>query len=549
MSKKSASPAASQHSATTINTDVSIMKLVDIKGETRDQFKTIEKVNTSPHLYLNLATSPHMYLNVDASSLASTQHNAPSVRSVLISKHKSSDFAPPTDNAQPPEPAAITTTDKKTLKIWPAVKSLNEIQRSESVSLTSERNQKNKHHHHHRRHYQHNRKRRHSCHHHHRHSYHPRSNSVEEQRKQTNRPSPKVIIANSKPSTPQKPVLVYRRILNNKGYTVNADTVANVSQEANRESIVSNNQQEPLIIYQDSNIPQNVKMNKNVSPVIVDQNRTSILQQYDSSVCMPQQQQQQILLCSDPTTTQDFVCSSSNCNFVQQIPCQQQQQQQQQQYICIDNTSPTIINQLPVCNSISTSTQPQSYLCVSQTSSPQSASIVIQQPSQMSAQPIQFIQNPQQQTGQYLKISSASPQVIQAIPSPGLGSIQPQIIQTVQAPAQTITASPQILYQRPYDPIVVPVQNQQFSLATTPAIGLSQPCYIPQSRVNNGPRLFQHALARAVSDRTGMPSCLPPSTDIQIPQRPFSHAFDGGRLASTAKGPISPFNIPNCSIM
>jgi len=56
-----------------------------------------------------------------------------------------------------------------------------------------------------------------------------------------------------------------------------------------------------------------------------------------------------------------------------------------------------------------------------------------------------------------------------------------------------ILASPQILYQRPYDPIIIPAQNQQFPYAQIPGIALSQPSYAPP---RPGPRMFQHALVR-----------------------------------------------------
>jgi hypothetical protein len=56
-----------------------------------------------------------------------------------------------------------------------------------------------------------------------------------------------------------------------------------------------------------------------------------------------------------------------------------------------------------------------------------------------------------------------------------------------------ILASPQILYQRPYDPIIIPAQNQQLGYAQIPGIALSQPSYAPG---RPGPRMFQHALVR-----------------------------------------------------
>jgi hypothetical protein len=67
-------------------------------------------------------------------------------------------------------------------------------------------------------------------------------------------------------------------------------------------------------------------------------------------------------------------------------------------------------------------------------------------------------------------------------------------------------ATPQFLYQRPYDPVVVPMQNQQVAIANAPLVALSQPSYAP-SRVlpspvgtqPHGPNMFRHALLRVRS--------------------------------------------------
>jgi hypothetical protein len=132
------------------------------------------------------------------------------------------------------------------------------------------------------------------------------------------------------------------------------------------------------------------------------------LQQSNSCACVSQQQPQ-ILLCTDSCSTQNYICSS-NCNSIQQpiVP--------QQQFICVSNT-PAVINQAPL-------------LCVPQTPIQQTTSFIIQQQPQI-AQPIQIIQAPQTQPAQYLKISSACPQVIETIPGPNIQSIQPQIIQDI----------------------------------------------------------------------------------------------------------------------
>ena len=79
-------------------------------------------------------------------------------------------------------------------------------------------------------------------------------------------------------------------------------------------------------------------------------------------------------------------------------------------------------------------------------------------------------------------------------------------MQTVAA-APSLTTSPQILYQRPYDQMVVPIQNQTVALAANPQpmIALSQPSYAPTPLVtttgatgtnNSGPNMFRHALLR-----------------------------------------------------
>ena len=77
-----------------------------------------------------------------------------------------------------------------------------------------------------------------------------------------------------------------------------------------------------------------------------------------------------------------------------------------------------------------------------------------------------------------------------------------------------ISASPQILYQRPYDPLILPIQNQQVAIANTPPIlALSQPSYAPapariapaapSPRPLPGPTMFRNALVRV-----NIPICL-----------------------------------------
>jgi hypothetical protein len=91
-----------------------------------------------------------------------------------------------------------------------------------------------------------------------------------------------------------------------------------------------------------------------------------IFQQSDPCVCLPQEEQ--ILVCTDPTSSQDCICSTSNSNFIQQTSFPQQQ------YICVDHTpsvtiQPTIINEIPVFNPISTNRSSQCFICLPQTSS------------------------------------------------------------------------------------------------------------------------------------------------------------------------------------
>ena len=73
---------------------------------------------------------------------------------------------------------------------------------------------------------------------------------------------------------------------------------------------------------------------------------------------------------------------------------------------------------------------------------------------------------------------------------------------------QSVLAAPQILYQRPYDPVVLPAQNQRLVLAQNPSVRLSQPSYAsaraaPATSAGNrlGPNMFRHALVRVRSFR------------------------------------------------
>jgi hypothetical protein len=132
---------------------------------------------------------------------------------------------------------------------------------------------------------------------------------------------------------------------------------------------------------------------------------------------------------------------------------------------------PTIINQIPVFNPLSAHSNSQSMVNIPQTSLQRAASVVIQQPQpqslqiiqqpqqlqvlqqpqqlqvlqqpqplqliQQQQQPLQFIQNPQTQQGQFLQITSAAPQMIQ--------TVQPQVIQA-QPLLQTIQSRFNLLH-------------------------------------------------------------------------------------------------------
>ncbi|CAF0772307.1 unnamed protein product [Adineta ricciae] len=274
---------------------------------------------------------------------------------------------------------------------------------------------------------------------------------------------------------------------------------------------------------------------------------TTIVQQTtDPFFCLPQQQQQtsQIVYCTDPNQ-QDYLCASNNNNIIQQTVTSSPQQQ----FVCVDNCSstlqPTIINQIPVFNPLSATSNSPSIVTVPQTSLQRATSVIIQQPQPQplqiiqqpqpqplqviqQPQPLQLIQQPQQlqiipsqqtQAGQFVQIASATPQVIQTI-QPQLVQ-NPSVLQTIQVPTQAIAGSPQLLYQRPYDPVVVPVQNQQMAVANSPLLALSQPSYAP-ARIpsvltggqSQGPNMFRHALLQTVAGRAGVPL---PSAAVAAP--------------------------------
>ncbi|CAF1352149.1 unnamed protein product, partial [Didymodactylos carnosus] len=236
-------------------------------------------------------------------------------------------------------------------------------------------------------------------------------------------------------------------------------------------------------------------------------------------------QQPSITYLSQPSS-QQYLCSPSS-QAVQTVIVAQQPQ--------TTSIQPTFINQMPI-----QTTRQQPLLCV-QSPLQQTASVILQQPQQIQQpqiiqtsmsvpQIIQAIQ-PQQLVQaiqpQQLVQAIQPQQLIQAIqPQQLIQAIQPQqLIQAIQPqqlmqaatvlPAnllQSLQASPQLLYQRPYDPVIIPMQNQQ--IAISPLVPLSQPSYaparlvaLPQSSLlaqqQQRPNMFQQALVRTVADQTG----------------------------------------------
>jgi hypothetical protein len=90
-------------------------------------------------------------------------------------------------------------------------------------------------------------------------------------------------------------------------------------------------------------------------------------------------------------------------------------QPQQQALLCVTNPTP-IPTQLPLIQTIST--QPVAHQLLSL---PQQGNIILQQ-----SNPIQMVQAPAANTaGQYIQISSATPQIIQGVPaSASIGVLQ-----------------------------------------------------------------------------------------------------------------------------
>ncbi|CAF3052896.1 unnamed protein product [Rotaria sp. Silwood2] len=594
MSRKYSSWASNKPS---INPNLSFMKLTTVGGNEQDQLKNLERVEAIPH----------MYINVDA---------------------------PPPPSSSSMTPTVITNAQTK---IWPVEKS-SKNSSFESTSSTSKRTHKHKHHHHH-----HNDKRHH--HHHHHHNRRHRAKSAESIRNRPNQtlisPS-KIMVTNpqyieqDQQQQQQQPMVVYREVPSNEGYTIDNNRLATVPYDTQNETALIDDQQAPYIVYRDANFQQqpqsivtdgysqqffcnhdqeaNIKQQNiplqsiennmishrvpsvnesqvvNHFPCICNQSRllmnckpsvntgcmqeieqiytgdvccypsstvncvsdSCFMQQNEPSICfsppLQQQQQQQqqqqpsqIVYCTD-SNQQEYICASNNNNFIQQSISPQQQQQQQQQFVCLDNLStiqPTIINQIPVFNSLPTNSTSQSLITLPQSQVQRTANFVIQQSQPQSQpqpfqiiqqpqplqviqqpqslqviqqpQPLQFIQSSQPQSGQILQFASATPQFIQS--PPVLQTIQAQpVLQTIQIPTQAVAASPQLLYQRPYDPVVVPIQNQPMAIANPPVVALSQPSYAPsriipaiQGTQSQPPNMFRQALIRTVAGRTGLP--------------------------------------------
>ncbi|CAF4609132.1 unnamed protein product [Rotaria sp. Silwood1] len=524
MSRKYSSWASNQPS---INSNLPIMKLATVLGNEQDQLKHLERVEAIPHMYINVDVPPQPL------SSSTTNIDTRAMQPSMISRQNSSFFAVPT-----------VLTNGQT-KIWPVEKSIKNSS-FESTSSTSKRTHKHKHHHHHRgdKHHHH--------HHHHHHNRRYRAKSAESIRNRPNQtlisPS-KMMVTNSQyieqDQQQQQPMVVYREVPSGESYPVDTtNRLATVPYDTQHETAFVDDQQAPFIVYRDANFqqqqqqqqPQSIVTDGISQQLFFNHDQDAILHQTEPSICLsPLQQQQQqpsqIVYCTD-SNQQDYICASNNHNIIQQ-PISSPFPQQQQQFVCLDNLStiqPTIINQIPVFNSLPTNTTTPSLFTLPQSQLQRTSNVIIQQPQCQpqpqpfqiiqhpqslqviqqpqpiqviqQPQPLQFIQSPQSQSGQVLQIASATPQIIQT----------PPVLQTIQIPNPTVAASPQILYQRPYDPAVVSIQGQPMAMTNQPVVALSQPSYAPsriipaiQGTQSQAPNMFRHALIRTVAGRTGLP--------------------------------------------
>ncbi|CAF3718597.1 unnamed protein product [Rotaria sordida] len=268
----------------------------------------------------------------------------------------------------------------------------------------------------------------------------------------------------------------------------------------------------------------------NPSTTITCPSNPCVIQQCDPMVCFPQQQQPQVIVYTDQMPSQNFICTSSPNNIIQQtLP---------QQYACVDNTP-----QICICQSLSTNSSPQSFICVPQTPCPTTSSIFIQQPPQM-----QIISPSQSPAAQCFQICSTTPQALQAPP-------------TIQICTPNVTVNPQVICQRPCDSVALPVQKQQLVCTSTPTITLNRPscatvccapaapvsqpscatvCCAPAAPVSQpscatvccaraipipqsppGPSMFRQALIQTLSKRTGLPLPVVCTVNAPVAEQPM----------------------------
>ncbi|CAF3738287.1 unnamed protein product [Rotaria socialis] len=520
MSRQYSSWAANQ---ALINPDLTTMKLATVMGNEQGQLKHLERVEAIPHMYINLDAPPPPPLST--ATMTATNFDTRATQPMMMSRQNSSFFA---------APPVISTPINAQTKMWPAEKPTKNASTFESASSTSKRSHKHKHHHHH-----------HSDkhHHHHHHSRRNRAKSAESIRNRPNQTlvsSSKMMMANpqyveqDQQQQQSQQMVVYREVPNGEGYAVDPNGLATVPYQTQNETVAVDDQQTPCFVYRDGNFqqqPQRIVTDGIPQQIFYNQDQDTFIQQADGTFCLSQQQQQQqqqpssqIVYCTEPNQHEYHCTSNNNNNIIQQTISPGQQQ-----FVYVDNLptsmQPTMINQIPVFNSLSTNagtassiiSLPQSQLqratsfLVQQQPQPQQLQI-IQQPQSLQVlqqhQPMQIIQQPQP----LQLIQSTQPQFLQ-IASPASQTIQAQpVLQTLQMPTSSVAASPQILYQRPYDPIVMPVQNQQMAIANPNVLALSQPSYAPsrvmpstQATQPDGANMFRHALIRTVAGRAGLP--------------------------------------------
>ncbi|CAF1408359.1 unnamed protein product [Rotaria sp. Silwood1] len=513
---------ASCQSSPSMNTDMTMIKSVTVKSnEQQHQQESFEKL-------VDIQASSNMHVNDDIQS-SSIRLKTRAIQLAMISKQRASFFAAPIKIS-----SSITNEQNK-------VCSIEKL--SKDTPSTIKRNSKHKHKHHHH-------------HHHHRHHQHRRQRAKYFGQKPKILSPSKFSIKNPKhidqDQQNQQPKIIYPRVSTNKDDTINMNGLTKTFHNTNTVTELIDDQKTPSVVYHDADIQpsslsksisQSVVRNKDqekkttrgniplktienkfisqrvaganeaqvgnyctticaqstpscINPCCVEQaeqiciednccipsttincgSNSCVIQQCDPIMCVPQQQQQQIVICADSMPSQNFCCTSSSNNIIQQT----------QQYFCADNNP-----QLSMCQSLSTNSSPQSLICVSQTPCQATPSIVIQQQPQIQVQPLQIISSSQTPAAQCVQLCSSASQVI---------------------PSPTIQITPQILYQRPYDTVVLPVQNQQLVCATPPAVSLSRPSYAPMCVVPaasapppSGPNMFRNALIQIVSKTTGIP--------------------------------------------